>query len=432
MHCEVVAVGTELLLGQIVNTNSSWIGEHLALAGIDCHRHTAVGDNRNRILAAISEALGRADAVIVTGGLGPTQDDITRDVIAELMGVPLVRDESLVARIEAMFGVRGRPMPANNLRQADVPVGARPMDQMPGTAPGLVCPIAALPGADNNNAKVVYAVPGVPWEMRQMVEGTVLPDLKQRAGISSVIRSRTLRTWGHSESGLAEDLSDEIDRIDREGGATIAFLASGMEGLKVRLTAKASTDAEADLILADGEERVRKIAGPIVFGVDDQTMESVVLDLLVNQGLRLATAESLTGGMISTRLTEVPGSSRAFVGSIVAYQDGVKRSQLGVLDGPVVSEEAVTAMAIGACERLGTEVSVAVTGVAGPDSYEGQEPGTVWMATCVDGEVEAFRTLWPFDRARVRQFTVITVLNALRLRLVGRVTDRSVTPHGLS
>jgi nicotinamide-nucleotide amidase len=425
VRCEIVAVGTELLLGQIVDTNSAWIGEQLALAGIDCHRHTSVGDNRDRMLAAMGEALERSDAVIVTGGLGPTQDDITRDVIAELLGVGLVRDESLVARIEAVFGGRGRPMPANNLRQADVPVGARTIDQMPGTAPGLVCPVGtpSSPDADgdgDDSPKVMYAVPGVPWEMHQMVEGTILPDLKRRAGISSVIRSRTLRTWGRSESGLAEDLADEIDRIDRDGGATIAFLASGMEGLKVRLTAKAATDAEVDALLADGEARVRAIAGPIVFGVDDQTMESVVLDLLVAQGLRLATAESLTGGMIGTRLTEVPGSSRAFMGSIVAYDGEVKRSLLGVSEGPVVSEEAVRAMALGACERLGADVSVAVTGVAGPDPQEGQEPGTVWMATCVDGEVQAVRTRWPFDRTRIRQFTVITVLDALRIRLLAR------------
>lgn len=421
MRCEIVAVGTELLLGQIVDTNSAWIGEQLALAGIDCHRHTSVGDNRDRMLAAMGEALERSDAVIVTGGLGPTQDDITRDVIAELLGVALVRDESLVARIEAVFGGRGRPMPANNLRQADVPVGARTIDQMPGTAPGLVCPVGVEPGSDGDDSqKVMYAVPGVPWEMHQMVEGTILPDLKRRAGISSVIRSRTLRTWGRSESGLAEDLADEIDRIDRDGGATIAFLASGMEGLKVRLTAKAATDAEVNALLAEGEARVRAIAGPIVFGVDNQTMESVVLDLLVDQGLRLATAESLTGGMIGTRLTEVAGSSRAFVGSIVAYDGEVKRSLLGVPDGPVVSEEAVVAMALGACVRLGADVSVAVTGVAGPDSQEGQEPGIVWMATCVDGEVEAIRTRWPFDRTRIRQFTVITVLDALRVRLLAR------------
>ncbi|MCH2430199.1 MAG: competence/damage-inducible protein A [Acidimicrobiales bacterium] len=168
MRCEVVAVGTELLLGQIVDTNSSWIGEQLALAGIDCHRHTAVGDNRNRMRDALAEALGRADAVIVTGGLGPTQDDITRDVVAEVLGVDLVRDDALVERIEAVFGGRGRAMPSNNLRQAEVPVGARAIEQMPGTAPGLVCPVGE--GGDDS-PRVLYAVPGVPWEMRQMMEG---------------------------------------------------------------------------------------------------------------------------------------------------------------------------------------------------------------------------------------------------------------------
>ncbi|MED6328228.1 MAG: competence/damage-inducible protein A [Actinomycetota bacterium] len=421
MRCEIVAVGTELLLGQIVDTNSSWIGEQLALAGIDCHRHTAVGDNRDRMLDAFRGAVERSDALIVTGGLGPTQDDITRSVIAELMGVELERDEVLVARIEKVFGGRGRPMPANNLLQADVPAGARPIDQMPGTAPGLICPVG---GPGDDSPKVVYALPGVPWEMRQMLEGTVLPDLKRRAGISSVIRSRTLRTWGHSESGLAEDLADEIERLDREGGVTIAFLASGMEGLKVRLTAKAATVEAAEALLADEEARVRAITGDIVFGVDDQTMESVVLDLLVERGLTLATAESVTGGMVGTRLTEVPGASRAFLGSVVAYDSDVKRGLLGVPpDVHVVSEEAVSAMAVGVCAHLDADVSVAVTGVAGPDPQDGLEPGTVWMATCVDGEVEALRTQWPFDRTRIRQFTVITVLDALRRRLLAHPLD---------
>ena len=226
MRCEVVAVGTELLLGQIVNGNATWIGEQLAMVGIDCHRHTAVGDNPERMRAAFVEALERSDAVIVTGGLGPTQDDITRDVIADVMGVELERWPDLVARIESRFAGRGRSMPANNLRQADVPAGAWTIDQMPGTAPGLVCPVGDPPGS-----KVVYAVPGVPGEMREMVEGTVLPDLVARSGERAVIRSRTLRTWGQSESGLAEVLADEIDRLDAEGGATLAFLASGMEGL---------------------------------------------------------------------------------------------------------------------------------------------------------------------------------------------------------
>ena len=411
MLCEIVAVGTELLLGQIVDTNSAWIGEQLALSGIDCHRHTVVGDNRERMMAAFCEALDRADAVIVTGGLGPTQDDITREVVAELMGVTMERDQALVDRIEARFAGRGRKMPANNLRQADVPVGATTMPELPGTAPGLICPIGD---------KVLYTVPGVPWEMKEMLEGSVLPDLRRRSGTVSVIGSRTLRTWGQSESGLAEMLADEIERLDVEGGATLAFLASGMEGLKVRITAKAATSAEVEEVLDVEEARVRSIIGLIVFGMDGANMESVVLDELVSQGLTLATAESLTGGLIGSRLTDVPGSSRAFRGSVVAYAGDVKRELLGVPEGPVVGEEAVSAMAAGVCRVLGADVSVAVTGVAGPDSQDGQDPGTVWMATCVDGEVEAVRVLFPFDRTRTRQFTVISVLNLLRLRLVAR------------
>ncbi len=411
MLCEIVAVGTELLLGQIVDTNSAWIGEQLALSGIDCHRHTAVGDNRERMMAAFREALDRADAVIVTGGLGPTQDDITREVVADLMGVSMERDQELVDRIEVRFAGRGRKMPANNLRQADVPVGATTMPELPGTAPGLICPIGD---------KVLYTVPGVPWEMKEMLEGSILPDLRRRAGAVSVIGSRTLRTWGQSESGLAEMLAEEIDRLDLEGGPTLAFLASGMEGLKVRITAKAATSVEVEAILDDEEARVRGVIGPIVFGMDGANMESVVLDELVAQGLTLATAESLTGGLIGSRLTDVPGSSRAFRGSVVAYAGDIKRELLGVPEGPVVSEEAVVAMATGVCRVLSADVSVAVTGVAGPDPQDGQEPGTVWMATCVDGEVEAVRILFPFDRTRTRQFTVISVLNLLRLRLLAR------------
>ncbi len=217
MKCEVVAVGTELLLGQIVDTNSSWIGEQLAMVGIDSHHQTKVGDNHDRMVAVLELALSRSDAVIVCGGLGPTQDDITRDAIADVMGVELIRDEEIVERIRARFGSRGREMPENNLRQADVPDGALVNPAMPGTAPGLICPLTG-----DHDGKIIYAVPGVPWEMEQMVHQGILPDLQERAGITSVIRSRTLRTWGQSESGLAEQLDDEIQRLDETGEATIA------------------------------------------------------------------------------------------------------------------------------------------------------------------------------------------------------------------
>ena len=412
MNCEVIAVGTELLLGQIVDTNSSWIGEQLALAGIDSHHQVKVGDNFDRMQAVLAQALDRSDSVIMCGGLGPTQDDITRDVIAATLGVELVRRDDLVERISSVFGGRGRAMPENNLRQADVPDGAEVLPVMPGTAPGFRV---------ETSGKAVYAVPGVPWEMQQMVGECVLPDLKARAGITAVIKSRTLRTWGDSESGLAEKLHDEIERLDEVGGCTIAFLASGMEGLKVRLTAKAASEAAVDEMLAAEEEIVRGIVGDIVFGVDDETMESAVLDALRSRGWTLALAESLTGGLIGSRLTAVPGSSDVFRGGLVSYASDVKFDLLGVPEGPVVSEEAVTAMARGAAKLLNTDCAIAVTGVAGPDPLEGQDPGTVWMATLVNGEVQATHVKFPFDRERTRQFTTVSILNNLRMRvLAGR------------
>ncbi len=409
MRCEVVAVGTELLLGQIVDTNSSWIGEHLAMAGINSHFQTKVGDNPERIESALRLALDRSDAVVVCGGLGPTQDDITRDIIARVMGVELELDDTIAERISTMFTSRGREMPANNYRQAEVPVGARTMDQQPGTAPGLVCPVGD---------KVIYAVPGVPFEMKQMVEGTVIPDLMARAGESAVIGSRTLRTWGQSESGLSEMLAERITQLDDVGNPTIAFLASGIEGLKVRITAKADTDDELQGILAAEEEHLRGIIGHLVFGVDDETMESVVLDLLRTQGKTLALAESVTGGLMAGRLTAVPGASDVFRGSVVAYASEVKFDMLGVDEGPVITEATAIQMAEGAARVLGADVGIGVTGVAGPTEAEGQAVGSVHFAISIDGEtVPGFLQL-PFGREQIRQFSVISILGELRRRLL--------------
>ena len=419
MRCEVVAVGSELLLGQINDTNSSWIGRELAAVGIDSHFQTKVGDNLERMVSVIEHALGRSDAVICTGGLGPTQDDITRDAIAAVMGVELETDEALIDKIESMWGLRGREMPENNKLQARLPVGAEAIPIQPGTAPGVVAEIEF-----EGQTKMIYAVPGVPWEMHEMMNGFIIEDLVRRSGNTAVIRSRTLRTWGTSESGLAEQLADEIDRIDHadNAGVTRAFLASGIEGLKVRITAKGVDEAEVAATLDEQDARVREIIGPIVFGVDDQNMESVVLDLCVAQGLTLATAESLTGGLIAQRLTATPGSSRAFRGGVITYATEVKSAVLGTPTGPSVSEEMVEAMAIGACTQLGADVSVATTGVAGPDAWEGIPPGTVWIATSVDGVVESHLLKYRTDRNRTRNYTTITVLNALRKRLIERAS----------
>ncbi|MBT5266321.1 MAG: competence/damage-inducible protein A [Rhodospirillaceae bacterium] len=410
MRCEIVAVGTELLLGQIVDTNSSWLGEHLALAGIDSHFQTKVGDNKARMIETIQLALSRADAVIICGGLGPTQDDITREAIADVMGVKLVRDAEMGAHIKNHFVRRGREWTENNLQQADQPEGASFIPEMPGTAPGLICPVGD---------QVIYAVPGVPFEMRMMAEGTILPDLRRRSGETSAIRSRVLRTWGHTESGLAERLAMRIEELDQIGNPTLAFQASGIEGLKVRITAKAE-DEDAAMEIIDKEDAiVRALIGDVVFGVDEQSMESAVLEMLGQRGLTLGLAESMTGGKVADRLVAIPGASKVFRGSIVAYASEVKFDVLGVPEGPVVSEDCALAMAEGARRVLKSDVGLAITGVAGPDEQEGHRAGTGYIALSMDGMSEARIVHLPGDRERIRQYAVINLLDLLRRRLVG-------------
>lgn len=413
MRAEIVAVGTELLLGQHVDTNSAWIGEHLASSGIDCNFQTRVGDNVGRIVSALRAALARNEAVVVCGGLGPTQDDLTREAIALVMNVPLHRDAAVLQTIRDRFASRrpSRAMPANNERQADVPEGAMVIPQTMGTAPGLICPLGN---------KVMYAVPGVPYEMRDMMERAVLPDLRMRSGQAAVIRSRTLRTWGLTESGLAELVGDRVEALQAGGPGvpTIAFLASGIEGIKLRLTVKAADDAAADLALEAEESELRTLLGESVFGVDEETMEGAVGSLLLEREWSLGIAESLTGGLIAARVVAVPGASTWFRGAVVAYDAAVKRSVLGVAEGPVVTLEAAAAMAEGARQVLGAEVGLATTGIAGPAEQEGRPVGTVIVGLALPGAVpEGVELRLPGDRERVRQLATISALDVLRRRL---------------
>ena len=413
MRIEVVAVGTELLLGQIADTNSAWLGEHLAASGIDSHFHQAVGDNHARIVLALRTALARSDGVIVCGGLGPTQDDITREAIAEVMNVPIDRDESLIDAIRVVFSARNREMPESNLRQADVPRGATPIPQVMGTAPGLICPVGN---------KVAYAVPGVPYEMSEMFERAILPDLLARSGEKATIVSRVVRVWGMSESGLADLLGPRIVALDAVGGnPTIAFLASGIEGIKVRITAKAADREHADALLDAEQQQVVALIGDSVFSADDRSMEEAVADALSAAGLTLGLAESLTGGLVASRLVDVEGASNWLKGSIVSYASEVKRSLLGVPDGPVVSDAAVRAMASNARSILGSDVGLALSGVAGPTDQDGKPPGTVFVGLAFpDGDAEGVELHLPGDRQRVRQYATISALDLLRRRLTVR------------
>ena len=347
MNVSVLAVGTELLLGQIIDSNSAWMGEELAVHGIDSLVQVKVGDNVGRIETQLRRLLDDADAVIICGGLGPTHDDLTREAIAAVMDATLVLHDDVAQVIRDMFESRGRRMPENNLRQAMVPAGAEVIPQTRGTAPGLICPI---PGPDG---KIVYAVPGVPHEMRDMMQRAIVPDLVRRSGSTDTIVSRVLRTWGESESGLNERLDDVIDELESLGTPTLAFLASGWEGLKVRLTAKAGTAVECAVQLDAWEARIRRELGDLVFGVGDDTMESVVLDLCRQRGLTLGLAESVTGGLVGARLTGIPGASDVLRGSIVSYATDVKQTLLDVSPGPVVSRSAAREMAAGAIGASG-------------------------------------------------------------------------------
>jgi nicotinamide-nucleotide amidase len=415
VKCEVVAIGTELLLGQIVDTNSSWIGEHLAMAGIDSLLQTKVGDNRDRIVTAINAALLRADAVICCGGLGPTQDDITRQCIADVMGVGLERVPEMEAEIEAMFAARNRAMPESNRLQAERPIGAQFIHNDRGTAPGLIAELI-IDGAP----KVIYAVPGVPYEMHAMMHRVILDDLRRRSGDTAMIASRTLRTWGAAESVVAEMVAPQLEALDQPGAppATIAFLASGIEGIKVRVTAKAASRDAVTQILDAQEAELRSVLGDLVFGLDDDTMEVIVSRLLLEYNHTLAVAESLTGGLMASRFVSIPGASNWFQGGVVSYASSVKHELLGVAPGPVVSASAAEQMALGVRNTLGASVGLGVTGVAGPDEQDGQRVGTVFAAVVIgDAPVVSQRFQLPGDRERVRQYATISAVNLLRQQL---------------
>ncbi len=412
MRCDVLAVGTELLLGQIIDSNSAWMGSELALHGIDSFVQVKVGDNIGRIEVQLRRMLADADAVIMCGGLGPTHDDLTRSAIAAVMGVELIEDPALVEVIRAMFESRGRVMAESNRQQAEVPVGASVIPQTRGTAPGLICPIMI-----DGVAKVVYAVPGVPHEMQDMIHRAIIPDLLERSGERAVIASRVLRTWGESESGLNERLDGIIDQLETPDTPTLAFLASGWNGLKVRLTAKGKTADDCAAQLDQWEAAVREEIGEFVFGTDEDTMESVVLDLCRQRGLTLAVAESVTGGLVGGRLTDIPGASEVFVGGVVSYATSVKQQLLGVSDGPVVSELAAREMAAGVRERLVADVGLSLTGVAGPDEQDGEPAGTLFVGMIGPGFDEVRQIRLPGIREQMRQFSVITALGFLRRHL---------------
>jgi nicotinamide-nucleotide amidase len=409
---EVVTIGTELLLGLTPDTNAAELGRALAAAGVEVVRHVSVPDRPDAIRTAVADALARTGFVITTGGLGPTRDDMTKREVAALFGKPLALDAAVLRSLEERFRRLGRPMPAVNRTQAEVPAGATVLPNPRGTAPGLWL---------EEQGRVVVLLPGVPSEMRGLLAEEVLPRIQAR-GTGRVVRSRTVRTTGVPESALAERVGPIEDEI---APLTLAYLPS-TDGVDLRVTAWSMPEGEADRRLAESVAILRERAGEHYYGEDGVDLAAVVLDLLRTRESTLALAESCTGGLVAGRVTAVPGASDVFVGGVVAYDDHVKTHWLAVPAALLeahgaVSEEVVRAMAEGAQRNFAVDAALAVTGIAGPAGGTPEKPvGTVWLAARLGSETRALKRFFPGDRGEIRARSTQAALDLLRRLLVER------------
>ncbi len=409
MKLEVVTIGTELVLGLTPDTNAADLGRALSAAGAEIVRHVSVPDRPAAIRAAIADALERTGFVIATGGLGPTRDDMTKREVAALFGAPLRLDDAVLRSLEARFRRLGRPMPAVNRSQAEVPEGATVLPNPRGTAPGL--------WLEDGQGRVAVLLPGVPSEMRGLLVDEVLPRVVQRWGGGRVVLSRTLRTTGVPESALAERIGPVEEDL---APLTLAYLPS-VDGVDLRLTAWSLPPEEAERRLAAAAAGLRVRLDQHYYGQDGADLAAVVLDLL--RGRRLAVGESCTGGLVAARITAVPGASAVFAGGVVAYDDRVKTDLLHVPAATLeahgaVSEETARAMAEGAQRRFAAGAALGVTGVAGPAGGSPEKPvGTVWLATRLGTETRALKRVFPGDRGEIRARAAQAALDLLRRQL---------------
>jgi len=411
MHAVILSIGDELVLGQTVDTNSAFLSAELAQLGIATTYHQTVADNRAAVVAAFRQASACADLVIATGGLGPTEDDLTRDALAEVMGAPLVEDRPSLEAIREFFSRRDRPMPERNRMQAMHPQGSRMIPNPRGTAPGLTARI---------DHATVYVLPGVPSEMRGMFRDAILPALQAVPGTRPVILTTTIHTFGQGESTVSEVLSDLMarDRNPRVG----TTVANGIVPVRVRSEFVNGSQAQDELDHTAGE--IERRLGPIVFGRDEQTLPQAVLQAIHSTTMTVATAESCTGGLLGKYLTDVPGASAVYLGGWVTYSNDMKRAQLGVSTELLeahgaVSKPVACAMAEGALRVCGADLAISITGIAGPEGGDEHKPvGTVWFALANRQGMLAARCVFPGDRATIRDRAARTSLQLLRFHLM--------------
>ena len=409
MKAEIIAIGTEILLGDIINSNAQYLAQELAALGIDMYYQQVVGDNESRILHAFEEAYSRSDIIITTGGLGPTEDDLTKEAAAKYFNKELLPHEESIEKIKNYFKFRERKMTENNLKQGLIPEGAIVINNNNGTAPGVII---------EKNNKIMIILPGPPKEMKPMFEETVKPYLQKRS--DSILVSRVVKILGIGESAVANELKDIMDA---QTNPTIAPYAKEV-GVMLRITAKAKTQEEALNLIKPVEEEIKNRLGENVYATENINLEDVVAELLIEKKLTISTAESCTGGMIAATLINYPGISEVLLEGAVTYSNEAKHKRLGVKNETLekygaVSEETAREMAIGIAKTANTDVSIVTTGIAGPGGGTEEKPvGLVYIGVYVQGEVVVKKCIFNGNRSRVRLQATTTGLDTLRRILI--------------
>ncbi len=412
MIVEIINTGTELLLGQIINSNAPYLAKKLNELGFSVLFQTTVGDNRERMSQALKTALNRADIIITSGGLGPTQGDITKEVTAQVVNRPLYLHEPSVKRIKCFFDERNMEMTDNNLRQAMMPQGAKIVSNECGTAPGVILEVGD---------KTIIHLPGPPHELKWMFKHSIIPYLRERFGFQGTIVSRVLHTYGLGESALEEKIKQFIIA---QNNPTIALLARNGE-IIIRLTAKATTESEACQLIAQLEKQIRDNIEEYIFGVDTETMEEVAGRILAAKKLTISVAESCTGGLVTSRITDVPGSSDYLIGSIVCYSNKAKIESVGVPESLLVqygavSQETAISMATNIKQRFSTDIGIGITGIAGPGGATSEKPvGLVFIAISGPAGTQCHQHNFTGERTYIKQRVAQTTLNILRQYILG-------------
>lgn len=410
MNAEVIAVGSELLLGQITNTNATYISSQLSELGINVFYHTVIGDNPTRLKLAIEIAEQRADLIIFSGGLGPTKDDLTKETIARHLGMPLISDQTALTYIEAYFAKRGMAMTDNNRKQALIIEGSEVLANHHGMAPGMFI---------EKNKHTYILLPGPPKELHPMFQYEAKPKLAARLNEDSIITSHVMRFYGIGEAALEDALQD---LLDAQTNPTIAPLATDGE-VTLRITAKAGTKAEADALIAVEVAKIQARVGDYQYGVNDDSLASKLVEILLANKLTISAAESLTAGLFQAELAEISGVGEALVGGFVTYTAEAKIKQLGIAPSlieeyGVVSEQCAVAMAQGTQRRLGTSIGVGLTGAAGPTSHDGQPVGTVWIAFTIGNKTYTKQLqlsgVRNTNRIRTAKFAYYYIIQALK------------------